>query len=50
MIEILDVSTKTLKKEFVDFQYKLYENCPQFVPPVQIRHFYDDEQKETPVL
>jgi len=33
MFNILDVNTKSLQKEFVDFQYKLYEDCPQFVPP-----------------
>ncbi|MDD2521576.1 MAG: GNAT family N-acetyltransferase [Anaerolineaceae bacterium] len=33
MLEILNVNTKSLQKEFVEFQYKLYEDCPQFVPP-----------------
>ena len=35
MIEIkqLDASSKSQVKEFVDFQYKLYKDCPQFTPP-----------------
>ena len=33
MIEIIKVNTKALKKEFVEFQYELYKDCKQFVPP-----------------
>ncbi|HOT99197.1 MAG: hypothetical protein ABFD05_03375 [Anaerolineaceae bacterium] len=33
MIEIINVNTKALKKEFVEFQYELYKDCKQFVPP-----------------
>ena len=35
MIEVkqLDASSKSQVKEFVDFQYKLYKDCPQFTPP-----------------
>ncbi len=33
MIEIIKVNTKALQKEFVEFQYDLYRDCKQFVPP-----------------
>jgi len=33
VIEIINVNTKALKKEFVEFQYELYKDCKQFVPP-----------------
>jgi GNAT superfamily N-acetyltransferase len=33
MIEIIPVETKKEKKVFVEFQYELYKDVPQFVPP-----------------
>lgn len=33
MLEIIKVDTKALRKEFVEFQYDLYRDCKQFVPP-----------------
>jgi GNAT superfamily N-acetyltransferase len=33
MIEIIPVETKKEKKAFVEFQYELYKDVPQFVPP-----------------
>ncbi|NLA80105.1 MAG: hypothetical protein GX853_05080 [Chloroflexi bacterium] len=33
MVEIIPVLSKKDKKEFVEFQYALYEDVPQFVPP-----------------
>jgi hypothetical protein len=33
VIEIVKVNTKALRKEFVEFQYELYKDCKQFVPP-----------------
>ncbi len=33
MIEVIKVDTKALRKEFVEFQYALYRDCKQFVPP-----------------
>ena len=33
MIEIIPVETKKDKKAFVEFQYELYKDVPQFVPP-----------------
>ena len=33
MVEIIEVNSKELQKELVDFQFELYKNCPQWVPP-----------------
>lgn len=35
MVEIqkVDLGNKAQVKEFIDFHYQLYENCPQWVPP-----------------
>lgn len=33
MIEIIPVDTKAKKKQFVEFHYSLYKDCPQWVPP-----------------
>ncbi len=33
MINILPVDSKTRQKQFVEFQFELYKNCPQWVPP-----------------
>lgn len=33
MIEIIPVLSKKDKKDFVEFQYELYKDVPQFVPP-----------------
>ena len=33
MIEIIPVVTKAQKKQFVEFHYSLYNDCPQWVPP-----------------
>ncbi len=32
MIKIIPVNTKQLQRQFVEFQYELYKDCPQFVP------------------
>ncbi len=48
MLEILDVNTKSLQKEFVNFQYVLYENCPQFVPPFRSDIFMMMNKKKHP--
>ena len=48
MLEILDVNSKSLQKEFVDFQYKLYEDCPQFVPPFRSDIFMMMNKKKHP--
>lgn len=33
MLEIIEVINKSLRKEFVEFQYSHYEDCQYFVPP-----------------
>ncbi len=33
MINILPVDSKARQKQFVEFQFELYKNCPQWVPP-----------------
>ena len=33
MLEIIPVLDKKTQKQFVEFQYQLYESCPQFTPP-----------------
>lgn len=48
MLEILDVNSKSLQKEFVDFQYKLYEDCPQYVPPFRTDIFMMMNKKKHP--
>ena len=35
MINIIPVNSKPLQRKFVEFQYELYKNCPQFVPPIK---------------
>lgn len=39
-IQIIEVKNKAERKEFVNFPLRLYQNCPQFVPPL-----YGDEMK-----
>lgn len=39
-VEIIEVTTKAQRKQFVDFPLKLYKNCAYFVPPL-----YGDEMK-----
>ncbi len=34
MVEIIEVKTKKQQKAFVNFQLKLYKDCPYFVPPI----------------
>ena len=33
MLEIIPVLDKKTQKQFIEFQYQLYETCPQFTPP-----------------
>ena len=35
MVNIIPVNNKKLQKQFVEFQYQLYEDCPQFTPPIK---------------
>lgn len=40
MVEVKEVTTRKMRKEFLNFPLKLYENCEQFVPPL-----YGDEKQ-----
>jgi len=35
MVNVIPVNTKELQQKFVEFQYQIYSNCPQFVPPIK---------------
>ncbi len=35
MVNVIPVNSKNLQKQFVEFQYQLYEDCPQFTPPIK---------------
>ena len=48
MLEILDVNSRSLRKEFVNFQYDLYDGCPQFVPPFRSDIFTMMNKKKHP--
>ena len=48
MIEIIKVDTKALRKEFVEFQYSLYRDCKQFVPPFKIDIYTMMNEKKHP--
>jgi len=48
MIEIIKVDTKALRKEFVEFQYDLYRDCKQFVPPFKTDLYTMMNEKKHP--
>lgn len=48
MIDIIKVDTKALRKEFVEFQYQLYRECKQFVPPIKIDIYTMMNEKKHP--
>ena len=48
MIAIIKVDTKALRKEFVEFQYSLYRDCKQFVPPFKIDIYTMMNEKKHP--
>ncbi len=48
MLEILDVDSRSLRRDFVDFQYDLYDGCPQFVPPFRSDIFTMMNKKKHP--
>jgi hypothetical protein len=48
MIEIIKVDTKALRKEFVEFQYELYRDCKQFVPPFKTDIYAMMNEKKHP--
>ena len=45
MIIPIDITKKKELKEFIQFPFQLYKNCPQWVPPL-ISSAYDDFNPE----
>jgi GNAT superfamily N-acetyltransferase len=48
IIEKVDTNNKTQVKRFVDLPYRLYENCPQWVPPLYIDAYLPLNRKKHP--
>src|SRR5512142_210245 len=47
-IEKVDTSNKVQGKRFVDFYYRLYKDCPQWVPPLYIDAYLPLNRKKHP--
>ncbi len=47
-IEKVDTDNKSQVKRFVQFQYDLYKDCPQFVPPLYIDAYLPLNRKKHP--
>ncbi len=47
-IEKVDTSNKAQGKRFVDFYYRLYKDCPQWVPPLYIDSYLPLNRKKHP--
>lgn len=48
MIEIIPIVSKQDKKDFVEFQYTLYKDVPQFVPPFKADVYMQLNKKKHP--
>lgn len=48
MVKIIPVNTKAQKKQFVEFQYDHYRDCPQFVPPFKADIYTTMDPKKHP--
>ena len=48
MVEIIEVNSKELQKELVDFQFDLYKDCPQWVPPFRSDAFLKMDKEKHP--
>lgn len=46
MIEVIPVTTRKLKRDFINFPYKLYRDDPYFVPPLRLqrREFFSPKK------
>ncbi len=49
-IEKIDTGDKVQVKRFVDLPYRLYKDCPQWVPPLFIDANLPLKSKETSIL
>ena len=47
-VERIDPGNKKQIKRFVDIEYKLYEDCPQWVPPILIDRYLQFNKKKHP--
>jgi hypothetical protein len=47
-IEKVDTGNRSQAKRFVDLYYRLYENCPQFVPPLFVDAYLPLNRKKHP--
>jgi len=47
-IEKIDTGDKSQVKRFVRFPYKLYKDCPQWVPPLDIDAYAQLDPKKHP--
>jgi len=47
-IEKIDTDNKSQAKRFVEFYYKLYEDCPQWVPPLHMDAYLPLNRKKHP--
>ena len=47
-IEKIDTDNKSQAKRFVEFYYKLYEDCPQWVPPLYMDAYLPLNRKKHP--
>ena len=48
MVEIIEVNSKELQKKLVDFQFDLYKDCPQWVPPFRSDMFLKMNKEKHP--
>ena len=48
MVEIIEVNSKELQKKLVDFQFELYKDCPQWVPPFRSDVFLKMDKEKHP--
>ena len=48
MVEIIEVNSKELQKKLVDFQFDLYKDCPQWVPPFRSDAFLKMDKEKHP--
>ena len=50
MIEIIEVKKKSELKAFVDFQFKLYEKSPFWVPPIKNEELFFLNKETNPAF
>ncbi|HSN94476.1 MAG TPA: hypothetical protein VLR89_05390, partial [Anaerolineaceae bacterium] len=48
MIKIIPVDNKARQKQLVEFQFELYKDCPQWVPPLHVDAYMYLNRKKHP--